>query len=325
MNISIEPFLILDDYLITCFILTNYSLFGLATLIEIVRLITTKKNITLHQLELFNKRIIACPELYATKFFENNNLRQEIDVLLEKENVIHFNSPANECIFCNARLSNKTKDYQAMVYYDSSKPKKAVINSKICDICNASHFISYAENSQKERKPLETILNSKFIAFTNETIFDRIILERLTAGLLCDHATFMGYVSSHNHLFDCEKDYLENKETVKRSCLNEKRLIEAWFFYQFLKVKNEITDNKVQCEFPTIEQLDSVILQLKPSLLPFFIKKWSGNYKFYFLEWLFFFENYIWLNLVMFLGWRPIITYIFLIKRILFSKGLNAV
>ena len=91
MNISIEPFLILDDYLITCFILTNYSLFGLATLIEIVRLITTKKNITLHQLELFNKRIIACPELYATKFFENNNLRQEIDVLLEKENVIHFN------------------------------------------------------------------------------------------------------------------------------------------------------------------------------------------------------------------------------------------
>ena len=51
------------------------------------------------------------------------------------------------------------------------------------------------------------------------------MLERLTASLFCDHATFMGYINTHNHLFDCEKDYLENKEKVKRSCLNEKRFI----------------------------------------------------------------------------------------------------
>ncbi len=277
MNISIDPFLILDDYLITCFILSNYSQFGFSTLIEIVKLLTSKKSITLHELELLNKRIIACPELYATKFFENKNLRQEIDALLKKENTIHFNSPAVECVFCKAKLNEKTKAYQAMVYFDSSKPKKAEINSKICDICNASHFISHAENAHKERKPLETIMSSEYIAFTNETIFEKMMLERLTASLFCDHATFMGYINTHNHIFDCEKDYLENKEKVKRSCLNEKRLIEAWFFYQFLKAKNEIPDNKVEYEFPTIEQLDQAILQLKPSLLPFFIKKWSGN------------------------------------------------
>ena len=112
MNISIEPFSILDDYLITCFILTNYSQFGLSTLIEIVKLLTTDKSINLHQLELLNTRLIACPELYATKFFENKNLGQKIDSLLKKENVIHFISPANDCIFCKAKLKKNSKAYQ---------------------------------------------------------------------------------------------------------------------------------------------------------------------------------------------------------------------
>ena len=119
-----DSFLILDDYLITCFILSNYSQFGLSTLIEIVKLLTSKKSITLHELELLNKRIIACPELYATKFFENKNLRQEIDALLEKENTIHFNSPAVECVFCKAKLNENLKQLTVVLSMPSRNKER---------------------------------------------------------------------------------------------------------------------------------------------------------------------------------------------------------
>ena len=281
MEKLIEPFKILEDYLTCCFILTSFSEQSIITLVNIVRKSTQLDNISINQVENLNQRLISFPELYGRNFFLKTDLDKKVNELIKLEEIDHFNSNALECSYCGAQLGHKSKPYQAMCYYYHSTPKKAVIHSKICEMCNANHFISYAESNSNiiKRKSYEFILDKKFIAFTTETIFEITILESLTSDMLFKHSTFMGYTNAYNHLFKCEQDYSLNTDKIKRCCMNEQRLTEAWFYYQFLKAIKEIPVNSVKCQFPYVQDLDQSIRELKPSLLQYFIKFWSGKNK----------------------------------------------
>ena len=97
--------------------------------------------------------------------------------------------------------------------------------------------------------------------------------------MLFKHSTFMDYTNAYYHLFKCEQDYSLNTDKIKRCCMDEQRLTESWFYYQFLKAIKEIPVNSVNCQFPYVQDLDQSIRELKPSLLPYFIKFWSGKNK----------------------------------------------
>lgn len=114
-------------------------------------------------------------------------------------------------------------------------------------------------------------MSSEFIAFTTETIFERLLLENYTSHLLFNHATFMGFCDAQDHLFK-SKELPENF----RSVLYPKRFAEAWFYYMTLKFHLEINVDLSNFAFCNLINFDDHLRCIKNLLLPHFIKKWSG-------------------------------------------------
>lgn len=274
----LKPFSKLEHLLNALYVLVNYSEHSNSTLTNLINKLTNQ-NKTNSEIEDLNKRLENFPELYGKNFF-NTNLKETIDSILVEETLVNFKSDALVCEFCNSKLTGKRKDFSAVCYFYSSKPKKATIQTKSCQLCGAVHYLSYAEKintSDYDRKMLKNVLDAKYVAFTNETIFERLLLDSFTSDLIYKYSSFMGFTSAYNFLFGCKQDYLNDNDKVKRSCLNEKRLIDAWFYYQFLKCFNEINKSFVMCQAPQMTNLNNTIRNLKPSLLKFFVQKWSGN------------------------------------------------
>ncbi len=69
------------------------------------------------------------------------------------------------------------------------------------------------------------------------------------------------------------------KEVFGERCvLNAKRLAETWYFYRYLITFAEITGSLAGIQLPYVKDLDQCLRNLKPLLLPYFVKKWSSNY-----------------------------------------------
>lgn len=275
----LKPFSKLEHLLNALYVLVHYSNYTILTKTNIINKLTSlNKNNS--EIEDLNKRLNNFPELYGKNFFENSQLKESIDSILIEERILNFISEASVCEFCNSKLSGKQQDFSAVCYFYSSKPKKATIQTKSCEFCGAMHYLSYAEksnSSERDRKILKNVLNAKFVAFTNETIFERLLLDSFTSDLIYKHSSFMGFTNAYNFLFKCKQDYLVDQDKVKRSCLNESRLIETWFYYQFLKCFNEINKSLLICPAPQMKNLNISIRKLKPSLVKFFVNKWSGK------------------------------------------------
>jgi len=152
---------------------------------------------------------------------------------------------------------------------------KASIASKKCPKCGASHYLSYAEKD-KLRKPFDYFTENRFIAFSRETIFETKILQMFTSDLLFKHSTFQGFCSAFNHLSSFANYLLQR--IPDRVYLEEKRLIENWFFYKAMKFSEEYFFGLDGLPFPYLNNLDHYLRSLKPYLLPYFCKKWSGIY-----------------------------------------------
>jgi hypothetical protein len=90
---------------------------------------------------------------------------------------------ANGIVLFTQTSSLITSSYQAMYYSYIYGPIKASINTKNCVACEAIYYLNYAELNNN-RKMFPNHLNKKFFSFTHATIFDRQLLDTLTAEFL---------------------------------------------------------------------------------------------------------------------------------------------
>lgn len=179
------------------------------------------------------------------------------------------------CSFCqicfNKNFQKRRRD--AICYYNSRGALFTQVISKICLVCKAEHFLSYAELNTV-RKPLNNILCSEYISFTTETVFEILLLKRFTAELLFNNATFVGFSNAYNYLFGCKIEYIDSKSRV---VMNEKRFTETWFYFHYINIYKEIYGSLNNFKMPFISDLDTYLKELKPSLLTHFVKKWTSK------------------------------------------------
>ena len=136
----------------------------------------------------------------------------------------------------------------------NQKPLNASLKSKKCSKCGASHFLNYAE-LENNRRPLQIQSQSRFIAFSTETIFERKIIDMMTGDLLFKHSTFQAFSSAFNYMTNTSS-YIssfipEGKELV------EKRLIEYWFLYKALMFCQEYFGGLEGISLPFLMDLDN--------------------------------------------------------------------
>lgn len=166
-----------------------------------------------------------------------------------------------------------------MAYFLSRDPAESIIISKKCDNCSAEHYLSFAaltsKNTKSKRLLFKNILESKFISFTNETIYEISLLQNFTSQLLYNHSSFAGFCSAFNHQFKTLEDYIFNNGS--RKVLNPRRFTETWYYYRLLFFHLEFNTDLSNFEFGFVYELDNKLQNLKSSMLPHFVKKWSGK------------------------------------------------
>ena len=271
----LRPFKCLDHLLTALYILNKYPNYQLSTLNQLILkftgILTTNSDIT-----ALRERVNAYPLVYGTNFFSKmTTLQDNIQIYLNEIQMIQFATERKTCIFCKSDFSSDVRKNQAACYYFSTPPKSCTINIKQCDSCKSAHYLNYAE-MDGVRIFYDTTLSDKFLAFTDESVFEKLLLDSFTADLISKYSSFQGFASSYNSLFNCKRQY-KNGSNFNRIYMNEIRFNQAWFFYQFLKVYFEI-HQKFPYPAPSMQNLDNAIrYNLKPLLSKYFITKWSGD------------------------------------------------
>lgn len=270
------PFKKLEHLLTALRILNKYPNYHVSTLTELI-IKTTDYHVTIRQITELQSRMNAYPETYGTRFFISDDSGGSLCKKLDQLTAVQFVTTENSCIFCGSDLNqiNKRKS-KAICYYYALGPKEVSIDILECISCGASHYLNYADIGGKSRKFYENTLNEKFLAFTDESVFERLLLDSFTADLLSKHSSFKGFANSYNILFELKAQY-KNGKSFDRICLNEIRINQAWFYLQYLRVSSEICQ-KLPYPSPLMQDLTlSIGINLKPFLSKYFIEKWTGK------------------------------------------------
>ena len=106
MNKFIKPFENMKDYLRSVYILVNYTRYSLFTLTSLINK-CLNKNFSITTIENLNVKIKSFPEIYGTEFFSLEVFKDTNNIILKKEEIVHFVTPAQFCVFCPANLNNK--------------------------------------------------------------------------------------------------------------------------------------------------------------------------------------------------------------------------
>lgn len=272
----IQPFESFDELLLALFILVQYKHLHIDSICFLLENLTNKEYVR-SDIASFARQFNLLSKQYGFNFFSSiNELPEKIDALLNLNGIIKFVSPAEICQFCTCqslKISNEDNSEKAIVYYASQKPMKALLISKQCRRCGAYHYLSYSEQNQT-RKPLPAFFENKYLAFSRETIFETKLFDMLTSDLLFKHSTFQGFCSAFNYMSSLASYALQN--IPDRMSLVEHRLIECWFLYKAQKFSNEYFFGLDGLPMPYLSNLDHYLRCLKPYLLPYFTKKWTG-------------------------------------------------
>jgi len=102
-------------------------------------------------------------------------LKDRLDQYLNEQNNIEFSARINNCIFCDSSLNflHKRKS-KAVCYFFVTKSKQATLNPKECTSCDSLHYLNYAKKDGKRIFFADT-LNEKYLAFTDESIFEKLL------------------------------------------------------------------------------------------------------------------------------------------------------
>ena len=219
--------------------------------------------------------------VYKSKFpFDFVEKLDTIDICLEKlikpicnNSNIFIKSSQTTCILCGKSLEHgKEKRYIAQLYYHGKCSTQCNQISIQCFACSTTYYLSYYTTKDGIRKFYENVIEQKFIAFTQESVFEVLLLKSLTSDIVFKHASFSGFTNSYNALF--EHDKLSDDD---RSKLIDKRLCESWFYYNLLKFRISYYKTLLNFEAPNVEDLDEEIVKHHDLFSSYFLKKWLNH------------------------------------------------
>ncbi len=102
-EISISPYISLDNFLSAAYILVNYTNYGNETLLDLINKVNFTHLIDVVQMNLLKRRLKCSPFLYGVNFL-SNIVTENIDQLFNESNKISFQSEASECSACGSFL-----------------------------------------------------------------------------------------------------------------------------------------------------------------------------------------------------------------------------
>jgi hypothetical protein len=225
----------------------------------------------------FIARVNSFPQLYDIEFWKNfSQIESNIDDILSKneESTCEFLCELKSCYCCEGKLNSEADViYAGRVYFYGKPSQSCNIGVKKCRLCGTEHYLNYADLPSGGRIFFEKIRNDKFLSFTNQTVFEKLLITSVKIDIFFKHSSFFNICQHHNELFNLKRDTYRNN-------LNEKRLAECWYQYNLIMLEFEITESKGHVSGRKIQFLDDSIKSRRKDFLPFFVKKWTSEIHF---------------------------------------------
>jgi len=222
-------------------------------------------------LQMFMSHCEAYKDFYPLEFLRNlqvldRKIEEGFKVANEELDIIA--PQITRCLFCKQDLQHEQVRYhRATLVSHNSKIKSCKILIRKC-VCGALNYPCYAVKDQ-DRKISLTILSQKYIALTEETVMEKTVLDSMLNDFVFKHSSFMGFAQAH--------DAMWSNDEIRRDILVDKRLIETWYYFNLIKIYNEINGDLNGFSFRKMEDLDVMLAELRPKLFPHFVTKWSSH------------------------------------------------
>ena len=140
---------------------------------------------------------------------------------------------------------------------------------KECTYCKSQHFLSYYKDTNKAKFYFnDNFLKNKFLCFTTQTMYEISLLDWFSSDLLFKHCSFYSFCQSYNYFYKIP--FIANKQNT----LCRKRLTETWLLYRYCRHSFEKNGYFLEKKF--VIDLDSALMELRPTLLEYFVNKWAN-------------------------------------------------
>ena len=277
MNCSLQdyilPFTSMDQMLKALYIsgkLSHYTTDNIAFLVDCIN-DTLLLKLTQKEIEYFLQRVKFYNNLYPTTYVkEHVSLDEKILDFVNKNNRAgaYFETSVNNCINCASSLTKATTKIskEVIVFYNNKVSQRCFHKSLKCKSCGTNHYLSYYIDKQGQRKFYADYSQQQYIAFTSDTIFEISFLENISVEIHFKYTSFKSICSTHNTLYA--------NPNCTRTHLVEHRLRDAWFYHNYLQYLNEY---QVKGSIPAMENLDNSLAEIRKSIFPNFVKKWSNH------------------------------------------------
>ena len=203
----IFPFSNLSDFFKSLLIISKFKTTNLMLCRKIELVIGGKISQT--SLKHFISRVNSFPHMYDLSFWKNlSTIESLIYDVLERnnENVCEFLCDLENCVSCNSKLDSQANIINdGRVYYYGKPSQPCYIGIKTCYHCSTEHYLSYADIPNKGRIFYKNIIDSKFISFTNQTVFEKLFICSIKIDFFFKHSSFLSICQHHNQLFNGKK------------------------------------------------------------------------------------------------------------------------
>lgn len=217
-------------------------------------------------------KIESHKDLYPVQtIMESSIILESVNNFLKQNNIPNseFITKQAFCMECHKSFGERnTKiSYQAIIYFNTFYTQTTINSFIKCKICCTETGYWYYISKDKTRKFVKNFLAYEFISFTNKTIFEKKLFDTLSADIYFKHSSFQGFSGTYNSILV--------QSINKRDYLQEKRLVESWFYLNYLLFCQEIGQVD-KFDAPFIENIDDALSKIRTKLFPHFVSKWTG-------------------------------------------------
>lgn len=266
----VKPFISMNDACIAILVKAKYDVID-----ECLEILTSylKQDIRLQDLRNFYGRVLAFPKFFPVNLLSNFDQHlSDIEKSCLNAKKIYLKPDIKLCIVCDNNLTNSEASHdQGRVYFYAKESKPAMLKSLKCNRCNTKHHLSFYVTKNGDRNFYDDALVHKYVTFSNETVFEVILLKCLTLDIMYKHSSFKNFCAAYNALLE------HDLKDESRFCLIDKRLCEGWFYYNYLLFKPFLMNSGKFTKDPLVQDLDETIKLMKKHLFSHFVSKWSSH------------------------------------------------
>jgi hypothetical protein len=226
-------------------------------------------------LKFFFSRVEAIPTMFPKQFLcDLVNIDNKLEEICGNP-YRYVKAKILNCLTCNLPIGNfSAKQFKAQKYFYDKKSEECYIISFKCKECETVYFPSYYVATDGLRKFYERSLEEKYISFTQESVFEILLLKSFTIDVVYKHASYSNFTNAHNSLFEHEKQSQDD-----RSLLFDKRLCETWLYFNLLIFKKEFDGTLKNFNAPFVQNLDDELKLNHQNFYSHFTKKWMHHQK----------------------------------------------